>query len=164
MSLFEIICFRIILYVTIPLTLILVGILGSSLTEQGGGIFLVFGWPLFVPPLLITPWYLIRFKRTKFAHLSLIPPLTAIPFWYLIRTRFAKEDRGLVGVDDGGAVFESDTPVEERKTKRFDLWKFDHAVALIWTGVMGLISLAITFVIFVNLVTYTIWVTTGYEV
>ena len=162
MSLFKIIFFRIILYLTIPIAPILVGIL-YTLTQQGGGIHLAFGWPLFIPILSITPWYLIRFKRARFAHLSLIPPLTVIPCWYLIRARFAKKDRGLVTPDDGDAVFEPDTPVEERKTKRYDLWKFDHAVAIMWTGVMGFISLAIIFLVLVNLGTYIIYVTTGYE-
>lgn len=127
------ICFRIVLYITTAYTLTLGQHFFEALTSQGGGIFLFILWPFIIPPLSITPWYLIRFQKTRFAHLSLLPPLTAIPCWFLIKDQFTKKTQTIMPTDD------------------IKLWKFDHAVALIWTGIMGILSLLSTYLIIGNL-------------
>lgn len=127
------ICFRIVLYITTAYTLTLGQHFFEALTSQGGGIFLFILWPFIIPPLSITPWYLIRFQKTRFAHLSLLPPLTAIPCWFLIKDQFTKKTQTIMPTDD------------------IKLWKFDHAVALIWTGIMGILSLLSIYLIIGNL-------------
>ena len=127
------ICFRIVLYITTAYTLTLGQHFFEALTSQGGGIFLFILWPFIIPPLSITPWYLIRFQKTRFAHLSLLPPLTAIPCWFLIKDQFIKKTQTIMPTDD------------------IKLWKFDHAVALIWTGIMGILSLLSIYLIIGNL-------------
>ena len=127
------ICFRIVLYITTAYTLTLGQHFFEALTSQGGGIFLFILWPFFIPPLSITPWYLIRFQKTRFAHLSLLPPLTVIPCWFLIKDRFIKKTQTITPSDD------------------IKLWKSDHAVALIWTGIMGILSLLSIYLIIGNL-------------
>ncbi len=127
------ICFRIVLYITTAYTLTLGQHFFEALTSQGGGIFLFILWPFIIPPLSITPWYLIRFQKTRFAHLSLLPPLTAITCWFLIKDRFTKKTQTIMPTDD------------------IKLWKFDHAVALIWTGIMGILSLLSIYLIIGNL-------------
>ena len=127
------ICFRIVLYITTAYTLTLGQHFFEALTSQGGGIFLFILWPFIIPPLSITPWYLIRFQKTRFAHLSLLPPLTAIPCWFLIKDQFTKKTQTIMPTDD------------------IKLWKFNHAVALIWTGIMGILSLLSIYLIIGNL-------------
>ena len=127
------ICFRIVLYITTAYTLTLGQHFFEALTSQGGGIFLFILWPFIIPPLSITPWYLIRFQKTRFAHLSLLPPLTVIPCWFLIKDRFIKKTQTITPSDD------------------IKLWKSDHAVALIWTGIMGILSLLSIYLIIGNL-------------
>ena len=127
------ICFRIVLYITTAYTLTLGQHFFEALTSQGGGIFLFILWPFIIPPLSITPWYLIRFQKTRFAHLSLLPPLTAIPCWFLIKDQFTKKTQTIMPTDD------------------IKLWKFDHAVALIWTGIMVILSLLSIYLIIGNL-------------
>ena len=53
---------------------------------------------------------------------------------------------------DGDADFGTDAPLEGENTKRNDLWKLDHVIALIWTGIMGILSLAIIGLIILNVV------------
>ena len=53
---------------------------------------------------------------------------------------------------DGDADFDTDAPLEGENTKRNDLWKLDHVIALIWTGIMGILSLAIIGLIILNVV------------
>ena len=127
------ICFRIVLYITTAYTLALGQTFVETLTSQGGGIFIFILWPFIIPPLSITPWYLIGFQKTRFAHLSMLPPLTVIPCWFLIKDRFMKKTQPITPSDD---------------TK---LWKLDHVIALIWTGIMGILSLLAIYLIIGNL-------------
>ena len=126
-------CFRIVLYITTAYTLALGQTFVEALTSQGGGIFVFILWPFIIPPLSLTPWYLIGFQKTRFAHLSLLPPLTAISCWFLIKDRFMKKTQAITPSDD---------------TK---LWKLDHTIALIWTGIMGILSLLSIYLIIGNL-------------
>ena len=45
--------------------------------------------------------------------------------------------------EDKDAAFDADTPLEEEKTKHYDLCKLDHAISLTVTGVISLISVTI---------------------
>jgi len=125
--------FRAVLYITTAYTLVLGQSFYQVLTSQGGGIFVFLLWPFIIPPLSITPWYLIGFQKVRFAHLSMLPPLTVIPCWFLIKDRFMAKTQSMKPSDD---------------TK---LWKFDHAIALIWTGIMGVLSLLSIYLIIGNL-------------
>jgi len=127
------ITFRIFLYVTTAYTLALGQHFFEALTSQGGGIFVFILWPFIIPPLSITPWYLIGFQKTRFAHLCLLPPLTAISCWFLIKDRFVKQNRPTVASDDN------------------KLWKLDHAIAILWTGIMGVLSLVVIYLVIGNL-------------
>ena len=125
--------FRVVLYITTAYTLVLGQSFYQVLTSQGGGIFVFLLWPFIIPPLSITPWYLIGFQKVRFAHLSMLPPLTVIPCWFLIKDRFMTKTQSMKPSDD---------------TK---LWKLDHAIALIWTGIMGVLSLLSIYLIIGNL-------------
>jgi hypothetical protein len=127
------IAFRIVLYVTTAYTLALEHHFFEALTSQGGGIFVFILWPFIIPPLSITPWYLIGFQKTRFDHLSLLPPLTAISCWFLIKDRFVKQIQNRVASVDN------------------DLWKLDHTIALLWTGIMGVLSLVVIYLVIGNL-------------
>ena len=132
------ISFRICLYVTTAYTLALGRYFLELLTSQGGGIFVFILWPFIIPPLSITPWYLIGFQKTRFAYLCLFPPLTAISCWFLIKDRFIKQTQ---------------TKVASANNK---LSKLDHAIAVLWTGIMGVLSLIIIYLVVGNLA-MTIW-------
>ena len=149
---FNIIAFRVVLYTTTAFTPFLGQAFYELLNSQGGGIFVFILFPFIIPPLSITPWYLISFQKTKLASLSLFPPLTVIPCWYLIRDRFVKKAQTMAASHDGDADFGTDAPLEGENTKRNDLWKLDHVIALIWTGIMGILSLAIIGLIILNVV------------
>ena len=125
--------FRAVLYITTAYTLALGQSFYEVLNSQGGGIFIFLLWPFIIPPLSITPWYLIGFQKVRFAHLSLLPPLTVIPCWFLIKDRFMTKTQSM-------------TPSDDNK-----LWKLDHALALTWTGIMGLLSLLSLYLIIGNL-------------
>ena len=127
------IAFRIVLYITTAYTLALGQHFFEALTSQGGGIFVFILWPFIIPPLSITPWYLIGFQKTRFAHLSLLPPLTAISCWFLIKDRFVKQTQNTVASVNN------------------DLWKLDHSIALLWTGIMGVLSLVVIYLVIGNL-------------
>ena len=127
------VAFRIVLYVTTAYTLAFGQHFFEALTSQGGGIFVFILWPFIIPPLSITPWYLIDFQKTRFANLSLLPPLTAISCWFLIKDRFVKQTQNTVASVDN------------------DLWKLDHAIALLWTGIMGVLSLVVIYLVVGNL-------------
>ena len=127
------ICFRAVLYTTTAYSLALGQPFHEVLTSQGGGIFVFILWPFIIPPLSITPWYLIGFQKTRFAHLSLLPPLTVIPCWFLTKDRFVTKTQPINTPDD---------------TK---LWKLDHAIAIIWTGIMKVLSLSSIYLIIGNL-------------
>lgn len=127
------ITFRIVLYVTTAYTLFLGRYFFEALTSQGGGIFVFILWPFIIPQLSITPWYLIGFQKTRLAHLSLLPPLTAISCWFLIRDRFVKKTQNTVASVDN------------------DLSRLDHAIALLWTGIMGVLSLVVIYLVIGNL-------------
>ena len=135
---FQTISFRICLYLTTAYTLALGQYFLELLSSQGGGIFIFVLWPFIIPPLLITPWYLINFQKTRFAHLCVLPPLTAISCWFLIKDRFVKQTQTTVAPADN------------------KLSKLDHAIALLWTGIMGVLSLIVIYLIVGNLA-MTIW-------
>jgi hypothetical protein len=127
------ITFRIVLYVTTAYTLALGQHVFEALTSQGGGIFVFILWPFIIPPLSITPWYLIGFQKTRLSHLCLLPPLTAISCWFLIKDQFVKQTQPTVASADN------------------ELWKLDHAIAILWTGIMGVLSLVMIYLIIGNL-------------
>ena len=127
------IAFRIVLYVTTAYTLAFGQSFFEALTSPGGGIFIFILWPFIIPPLSITPWYLIGFQKTRFAHLSLLPPLTAISCWFLIKDRFVKKTQNTAASVDN------------------DLWKLDHAIALLWTGIMAVLSSVVIYLVMGNL-------------
>ena len=133
MMLSQKITFRIVLYVTTAYTLALGQDFFEALTSQGGGILVFILWPFVIPPLSITPWYLIGFQKTRFARLCLLPPLTAISCWFFIKDRFVKQTQPAVASADN------------------ELWKLDHAIAILWTGIMGVLSLVVIYLVIGNL-------------
>ena len=127
------ICFRIVLYITTAYTLTLGQHFFEALTSQGGGIFLFILWPFIIPPLSITPWYLIRFQKNQVCASIIASTTYSYP----------------VLVSDKRPVYQKTqtiTPSDDIK-----LWKSDHAVALIWTGIMGILSLLFIYLIIGNL-------------
>tara|TARA_Y100001968_G_C18957072_1_gene525873 strand:+ start:84 stop:614 length:531 start_codon:yes stop_codon:yes gene_type:complete len=137
----HVIWFRIFLYISVLLAAFFVN------TMVGLGrlsyIFIGLGGPfLLLPIFAVSPWYLRSFRKTKFGFLS-FPPLAIIPCWYLIKDRFVKKVQNPNVHEDGDVVFDTDPPSEEKKIEHYDLWKLEHAIALIVTGVMGLISAGI---------------------
>jgi hypothetical protein len=70
-----------------------------------------------------------RLRSNLFPSLT----LTAISCWFLIKERFVKQTQNTVA------------SVEN------DLWKLDHAIALLWTGIMGVLSLVVIYLLIGNL-------------
>ena len=149
--------FRIFLYVSILLAAFSVNLM-ASIGDNGYGsaamfaaIFIIIGGLILLVPISLVPrWYLKTFTKTKFSSLAFFPLTAFIPCFYLIK-QFIKKDQKIADPDNGDAEFDTDKSLEETKTKHSDLSKFDHTIAIMVTGVWGLISLAFGLGIFAYL-------------
>ena len=160
----QVISFRLFLYLSILLAALFVKwVAGANIFDHGMGsavmlvtIFIIIGGLIMLAPISCVPgWYLNTFRKTKFSSLAFFPLTAFIPCFYVIK-QFIKEDQKILALDNGDADFDTDKSLGETKAKHYDLSKLDHAIALMVTGVWGLLSLAFTLGIFVLLVYYAI--------
>ena len=161
----QVICFRIFLYLSILLAALFVkwvadanigdrGISGSAVMFVT--IFIIIGGLIMLAPISFVPgWYLNTFRKTKFSSLAFLPLTAFIPCFYLIK-QFIKEDQKIADLDNRVADFYTDRSLEESKVKHYNLSKLDHTIALMVTGVWGLMSLAFTLGVFALLIFYLI--------
>ncbi len=125
MKIFEIILFRFFLYSTIPIVGYIIETWVEVSKHQRAGFMLILLLPLLIPLLIIVPfWYLTIFRRVGFAT----------------KNR-NKKNRGFVIPDEADAVFETDTTSEGTTTKRYYLWKIEHAFTIMLTGATAFIIL-----------------------
>ena len=147
-SLRHVIIFRIYLYISAGLTSFF-GIIGfdeiqPTKSSSGGlGEFIVL-LILALPTSAVPAWYF-KLKKNTAWFFAVIPPLAFIPCLLLIKDRFVKTAQNRTASDDEDAVFENDTPLEEKKTTYYDLWKLDHAIALMVTGAWVLVGIYIIY-------------------
>jgi len=77
----------------------------------------------------------------------LVPSIAVVP-WYLNIRQLINKDQKIAAPDNVDADFDTDKSKEETNTKHYDLSKLDHTIALMVTGVWGLIAVAFTLGIF----------------
>ena len=160
----QVISFRIFLYLSILLAALFVKwVTDANIFDRGMGsavmlatIFIIIGGLIMLAPISFVPgWYLNTFRKVKFSFLAFLPLTAFIPCFYLIK-QLIKEEQKIPALDNGDAGFDTDKSLGETKTKHYDLSKLDHIIALMVTGVWGLISLAFTLGIFALIGNYTI--------
>ena len=81
----------------------------------------------------------------------LVPTIAVIPWYFNIR-QLIKNDQKIADPDNGDADFDTDKSLEETNTKHYYLPKFDHAIAIMVTGVWILIGLIIALGFFALLI------------
>ena len=165
----QVICFRIFLYLSILLAALFVkwvadanigdrGISGSAVMFVT--IFIIIGGLIMLAPISFVPgWYLNTFRKVKFSFLAFLPLTAFIPCFYLIK-QLIKEEQKIPALDNGDADFDTDKSLGETKTKHYDLSKLDHIIALMVTGVWGVVSLAFVLGTFALLFYYAIEIIT----
>ena len=139
--------FRIFLYISILLAAFSVKLM-ASIGDNGYGsaamfaaIFIIIGGLILLVPISLVPrWYLKTFTKTKFSSLAFFPLTAFIPCFYLIKQSI-KKDQKIAPPDNADADFDADKLLEEPKST---LYKTDHSIAVLVTGVWGLVSLAFT--------------------
>ena len=80
-----------------------------------------------------------------------VPTIAVIPWYFNIR-QLIKNDQKIADPDNGDADFDTDKSLEETNTKHYYLPKFDHAIAIMVTGVWILIGLIIALGFFALLI------------
>ena len=164
----QVISFRFFLYLSILLAALFVKwVTGANIFDRGMGsavmlvaIFIIIGGLIMLAPISIVPgWYLNTFRKTKFCSLAFFPLTAFIPCFYLIK-QLIKEEQKIPALDNGDADFDTDKSLGETKTKHYDLSKLDHTIALMVTGVWGVVSLAFVLGTFALLFYYAIEIIT----
>ena len=164
----QVISFRIFLYLSILLAALFVKwVTDANIFDRGMGsavmlatIFIIIGGLIMLAPISFVPgWYLNTFRKVKFSFLAFLPLTAFIPCCYLIK-QLIKEEQKIPALDNGDADFDTDKSLGETKTKHYDLSKLDHTIALLVTGVWGVVSLAFVLGTFVLLFYYAIEIIT----
>ena len=164
----QLISFRIFLYLSILLAALFVKwVTDANIFDRGMGsavmlatIFIIIGGLIMLAPISFVPgWYLNTFRKVKFSFLAFLPLTAFIPCFYLIK-QLIKEEQKIPALDNGDADFDTDKSLGETKTKHYDLSKLDHIIALMVTGVWGVVSLAFVLGTFVLLFYYAIEIIT----
>ena len=156
----QVISFRIYLYISAGL-LFFFGIIGFdeiqlTKSRSGGLNEFILLLILALPTAAVPAWYF-KIKKNLAWFLAVIPLLAFIPCLLLIR-KLIKKDHSVAAPDHGDAVFEptsededaavaTDTSLEEKKTKHYDLWKLDDAIALVVIGVWVLLGVYIIYLV-----------------
>ena len=161
----QVICFRLFLYLSILLAALFVKwVADATIGDRGNSgsavmlvtIFIIIVGLIMLAPISFFPGqYLDTFRKTKFSSLAFLPLTAFIPCFYLIK-QFIKEDQKTAALDNRVADFYTDRSLEDTKVKHYNLSKLDYTIALMVTGVWGLISLAFTLGIFALLIFYVI--------
>ena len=148
----QVISFRLLLYISILLAALFVKwVADANIFDRGMGsavmlatIFIIIGGLIMLAPISFVPgWYLNTFRKVKFSFLAFLPVTAFIPCFYLIK-QLIKEEQKIPALDNGDANFDTDKSLGETKTKNHALSKLDQTIALMVTGVWGLVSLAFT--------------------
>ena len=145
----QVISFRLLLYISILLAALFVKwVADANIFDRGMGsavmfsyIVIIIGGLIMLAPMSFVPgWYLNTFRKTKFSSLAFFPLTAFIPCFYLFKD-FIKKDQKIAPPDNADADFDADKLLEEPKST---LYKTDHSIAVLVTGVWGLVSLAFT--------------------
>ena len=164
----QVISFRLFLYLSILLAALFVKwVTDANIFDRGMGsavmlatIFIIIGGLIMLAPISFVPgWYLNTFRKVKFSFLAFLPLTAFIPCFYLIK-QLIKEEQKIPALDNGDADFDTDKSLGKTKTKHYDLSKLDHIIALMVTGVWGVVSLAFVLGTFALLFYYAIEIIT----
>ena len=160
----QVISFRLFLYISILLAALFVKwVSNADIGDRGyssAGMFtymiiIIVGLIMLAPVSCVPGWYLNTFRKIKFSSLGFFPLTAFIPCFYLVKV-LIKKDQKIAASDNRYADVDTDRSLEATKTKKHALSKLDHTIALMVTGVWGLISLAFTLGIFALIGNYTI--------
>ena len=148
----QVISFRILLYTSILLAALFVKwVADANIFDRGMGsavmfayIVIIIGGLIMLAPMSFVPgWYLNTFRKTKSSSLAFFPLTAFVPCFYLFKD-FIKKDQKIAPPDNADADFDADKSLEEPKSTLYNLSKLDHSIAVLVTGVWGLVSLAFT--------------------
>mgnify|MGYP001283367225 FL=1 len=160
----QVISFRLLLYISILLAaLFVMWVADANIFDRGMSsavmfvyIIIIIGGLIMLAPMSFVPgWYLNTFRKTKSSSLAFFPLTAFIPCFYLFKD-FIKKDQKIAPPDNADADFDADKSLEEPKTTHYNLSKLDHTIAVIVTGVWGLISLTFTLGLFALIGNYAI--------
>ena len=160
----QVICFQL-FYLSIFLAALFVkSVADANIGDRGNlesavmfvTIFIIIGGLIMLAPISFFPGqYLDTFRKTKFSSHAFLSLTAFILCFYLIK-KFIKKDQKIADLDNRDSEFYTDRPLEKTKAQHYDLSKLDYTIALMVTGVWGLISLAFTLGIFALLIFYVI--------
>ena len=160
----QVISFRIFLYISILLAALFVKwVANANMGDHGFSsaamfvyiVFIIGGLVMLAPISFVPGWYLNTFKKTGFSSLAFFPLTAFIPCFYLFKS-FIKKDQEIAALDNADADCDADSSPGEPKTTHYNLSKLDHTIAVIVTGVWGLISLTFTLGLFALIGNYAI--------
>ena len=146
----QVISFRLLLYISILLAALFVKwVADANIFGRGMGsavmfvytVIIIGGLIMLAPMSFVPGWYLNTFRKTKFSSLAFFPLTAFIPCFYLFKS-FIKKDQKIAPPNN--ADFDADKSLEEPKRTLYNLSKLDHSIAVLVTGVWGLVSLAFT--------------------
>ena len=160
----QVISFRLLLFISILLAaLFVMWVADANIFDRGMGsavmfayIIIIIGGLIMLAPMSFVPgWYLTTFRKTKSSSLAFFPLTAFIPCFYLFKS-FIKKDQEIAALDNADADCDADSSPGEPKTTHYNLSKLDHNIAVIVTGVWGLISLTFTLGLFALIGNYAI--------
>ena len=148
----QVISFRLLLYISILLAALFVKwVADANIFGRGMGsavmfvytVIIIGGLIMLAPMSFVPGWYLNTFRKIKFSSLAFFPLTAFIPTFYLFKD-FIKKDQKIAPPDNADADFDADKSLEEPNSTLYNLSKLDHSIAVLVTGVWGLVSLAFT--------------------